>query len=98
MSVPGMEDFILLKRRVEELINDFKKAQDELEKAGSEKKELLLKLEEKEGELNKLNSEYERVKLSGAILGGGDDPQEARKRINILVREIDNCIALLNTI
>ena len=98
MAVPEMEDFILLKRRVEELINDFKTTQDELNKVKSEKDELLKSLKDKEGDLVKLSSDYERVKLSGAILGESDDSQEARKRINVLVREIDNCIALLNNI
>ena len=45
-----------------------------------------------------LKVDINRVSLSGAILGEGEKSQESKKRINDLVREIDNCIALLNNI
>jgi hypothetical protein len=39
---------------------------------------------------------YERIKLSGALLGEGENALEAKKKITELVREIDRCVALLN--
>ena len=96
MALPEMEEFILLKRRAEELINDFKILKEENIKVRSENIELRNELKKKEEDLFKLNTDYERVKLSGAMLSEGEDNKEARKRINTLVREIDNCIALLN--
>jgi hypothetical protein len=43
-----------------------------------------------------LEIKYERIKLSGALLGEGESASEAKKKINELVREIDRCVALLN--
>ena len=43
-----------------------------------------------------LKRSYERVKLTGAILGEGENAREAKRKLNELVREIDKCIALLN--
>ncbi len=58
--------------------------------------ELTTKLQEKEIKLNELENKYERVKLSGALLGDGENALEAKKKITDLVREIDRCVALLN--
>ena len=54
------------------------------------------KLIEKESENSELIKNYERVKMSGALLGGSENAFEAKKKINELVREIDRCVALLN--
>jgi hypothetical protein len=46
--------------------------------------------------MKELEKKYERIKLSGAILGDGENTVEAKRRINELMREIDKCIALLD--
>ena len=46
--------------------------------------------------LKELEIKYERVKLSEALLGEGENAHEAKREITELVREIDKCIALLN--
>ena len=53
-------------------------------------------LQEKEEKMKELEIKYERVKLSGALLGEGENANEAKKKITELVREIDKCVALLN--
>jgi len=53
-------------------------------------------LQDKEEKIKELEIKYERVKLSGALLGEGENAGEARKKITELVREIDRCVALLN--
>jgi regulator of replication initiation timing len=49
--------------------------------------------EQKRAELSREN---EKLRLANKILAKSDENQEAKKRINKIVREIDKCIALLN--
>jgi hypothetical protein len=53
-------------------------------------------LQERDVKIRELEIKYERVKLSGALLGEGENGVEARRKITELVREIDRCVALLN--
>jgi hypothetical protein len=46
--------------------------------------------------MKELEKKYERTKLTGALLGDGENAREAKRKITELVREIDRCIALLN--
>ncbi|MDR0559511.1 MAG: hypothetical protein LBG92_05035 [Prevotellaceae bacterium] len=52
-------------------------------------------LQEKEREIDRLSSENNRLKLVAAFKSAGD-AREAKKLIGKLVREIDECVALLN--
>ena len=54
------------------------------------------KLQEREEQTKELEIKYERIKLSGALLGEGENALDAKKKITELVREIDRCVALLN--
>ena len=92
------EEFVLLKRRVTDLIDRYRLVQEDLKEALEEIKRLDYDLKASEAKYADLVRENERLKLSGAILGDGESSPEAKKRINGLVREIDNCIALLNNI
>ena len=38
----------------------------------------------------------EDLKFAKSLLGADEDPHEAKLKLNRIVREIDNCIALLN--
>jgi len=39
---------------------------------------------------------YENLKLARALTGENGEDTEARSKLNKIIREIDNCIALLN--
>ena len=43
-----------------------------------------------------LSQKNEQLKIATHLLSGVDENREAKQKINILVREIDKCIALLN--
>lgn len=58
-----------------------------------ELKQLVEKLEVK---IRKLETENSKIKLSGAVMASADNQQDAKVKVNRIVREIDNCIALLN--
>ena len=96
MSGQGYEELIILNRKLDELLdryNNLKGEVTDLKNGNEVLKNLLYDREEK---LKELEIKYERVKLSGALLGEGENAFEAKKKITELVREIDKCVALLN--
>lgn len=50
----------------------------------------------KEKELNKLKEKSKIMDLAKGFLASSAETKEAKQKINAIVREIDNCIALLN--
>lgn len=61
-----------------------------------EKNNLLKLLKERELEIEQLKEENTKLKLAKSISSNDEESQEAKSKINKLVREIDKCIALLN--
>jgi len=61
-----------------------------------EKSNLLKQLKEKDIEISQLKDEIVKLKIAKSITTGDEESQEAKQKINKLVREIDKCIALLN--
>ena len=96
MSGQGYEELKLLNRKIDELVNSYSNLKHECENLRTEKEALKSSLLDRETEMKELEKKYERVKLSGALLGDGENATEAKKKITELVREIDNCIALLD--
>lgn len=96
MSGKGYEELIVLNRKLDELLGRYDTLRSELTdlKAGNEV--LKSKLKEREARINELEIKYDRVKLTGALLGDSENAFEAKKKIGELVREIDRCVALLN--
>jgi archaellum component FlaC len=96
MSGKGYEELIILNRKLDELLNRYSTLKNELADLRTVNGELKIKLQERDVKINELEIKYERVKLSGALLGDGENAFEAKKKIGDLVREIDRCVALLN--
>ena len=96
MSGQGYEELKLLNRKIDELVNNYNNLKHECENLRTEKEALKSSLLDRETEMKELEKKYERVKLSGALLGDGENATEAKKKITELVREIDYCIALLD--
>ncbi len=96
MVVKGYEEYLLMKRSVEELILKYEELKNEVGDLRNELSETRGELENRNEELKELKSRYERMRFSGAILGNSEDTEIAKRRVNELVREIDKCIALLD--
>ncbi len=96
MSGQGYEELKILNKKLDELFELYNnlKAENKDLKSGNEA--LKNQLYEREARIKELEVKYERIKLSGALLGDGENGVEARKKITDLVREIDRCVALLN--
>ena len=73
------------------------------EQTRTEKQQLLNQVEELENEIDSLKQDkavltkkYDNLKLAKSLLVSDGESQEAKNRINRIVREIDKCIAMLN--
>jgi predicted nucleic acid-binding Zn-ribbon protein len=96
MSGQGYDELIILNRKLDDLLNRYNNLKNELEELRTGNEVLKEKLQEREISIKDLEIKYERSKLSGALLGEGENALEAKKKITELVREIDRCVALLN--
>jgi len=96
MSGDLYEELKLLNKKLDELLIRYENLKNENQNLRKSEGELKGILQEREDRIKELEIKYERVKLSGALLGDGGNAGEARTRINELVREIDRCVALLN--
>lgn len=85
------------KLKFEKLVEKYKSLKEENVKLAEENTILKQKLEAKEKELSDNKKEQNTQQLANTFLAASDNnPQEAKNKINKIVREIDNCIALLN--
>lgn len=90
------EELVVLNRKIDELLskhNALNNETSELKRDNSLLKEVV---QDKEARIKELETKNERIKLSGALLGEGENATEAKKKITELAREIDRCVALLN--
>ena len=96
MSDKGYDDLKQLNSKIDELITRFKTVKSEYANCKADNEVLKAKLQDSDAKIKELETKYERYRLSGALLGEGENAGEAKKKIDELVREIDKCIALLN--
>jgi hypothetical protein len=96
MSEQGYEELVLLNRKIDDLLKVYSILKEENKNLKSRNESLEKEVHEREAEMKELEKKYDRLKLSGAILGEGENALEAKRRINELMREVDKCIALLD--
>ncbi len=96
MSVQGLEELNLLNKKLEELFERYKDLRTKIGDLRNENDILKRYIVERDNKILELESKYERIRITGALTGKGEGADEARGRINELVREIDRCVALLN--
>lgn len=96
MSGQGEEELKILNIKLDELFKRYHDLKTECMTLKVRNDQLTEKIQERDLRIKELENKYERVKLSGALLGEGEHAGEARKKITELVREIDRCVALLN--
>ncbi|MGI6339899.1 MAG: hypothetical protein ACOXZV_11080 [Bacteroidales bacterium] len=96
MAERFIEELFILNKKLDELLLRYNLLKDENMELKEEAEALKTKLREREDRYKELEINYERIKLSGALLGEGEKRTDAKRRITELVREIDRCVALLN--
>ena len=96
MSGQGYDELIILNRKLDELLSRYNNLKSEVADLKNGNELLKAKLNDREEKMKELEIKYDRIKLTGALLGEGGSALEAKKKITELVREIDKCVALLN--
>jgi chromosome segregation ATPase len=85
-----------LRYRIRLLMARYQSLKHENESLVAEKSELLTIVEKQKKEINNLEQQYTTAKLAKSVLVPSEDREAAKAQINRIVREIDECIALLN--
>jgi len=96
MSEKVLEGIVVLNKNIGRLLDEYNNLKNSYDNLNRELIELSNQIKKKESDYDELKTKYERVKLSGALMGEGENALDAKRKLNELVREIDNCIALLN--
>lgn len=86
-----------VKNGLELLIDQNNQLREDRLKLENHIEELQIQLVEANNKLAGLQEENGQLKMARAVSGDGNDGSEAKSRINEMVREIDKCLALLNT-
>ena len=88
---------------INELRENVRKAGIRMQKLGKENRELKEKLEEqtralkeRERELHDLQTKYETLKVAKSLSGVAPEGGDAKSKINLIIRDLDRCIGLLN--
>jgi septal ring factor EnvC (AmiA/AmiB activator) len=85
-----------LRYRIRLLMARYQSLKHENESLVAEKSELLTLVEKQKKDINHLEMQYTTAKLAKSVLVPSEDRETAKAQINRIVREIDECIALLN--
>jgi coenzyme F420-reducing hydrogenase delta subunit len=96
MSGQGYEELKNLNSKLDELLDKYNNLKIEYTQLKTGNEAMKSQLQDRENRIKELEIKNERIKLSGALLGEGENATEAKKKITELVREIDRCVALLN--
>ena len=81
--------------KIRKLLSHYNKLKESNETIQNDFQKLKLDIEEKNKFIDELKLEIQKIKLAKS-LESKEGPNEAKIKINELVREIDNCIGLLN--
>jgi hypothetical protein len=81
---------------IQKLILLYKEEKSENVKLSSEVDSLNNELNIYKAKYQEFEKKYDNLKLAKSLDGNTTDDKEARLKLNRIIREIDNCIALLN--
>ncbi len=90
-----LEQLTRIEQKLTKLISRFNQAQDALEKAHKEIRELELRIQQKEEEIKNFQNRENIAKIVNTIAADAASATEIKLKINEYIREIDKCIAYL---
>lgn len=91
-----MELITDIEEKIRQLMHMHDEAGEKIKQGEEEITRLQKKIEGLETELETLNRKYETLRLAKSLSGEAAGSDNARGKINNIVRELDRCIALLN--
>ncbi|MDX9771162.1 MAG: hypothetical protein RBT19_12430 [Tenuifilaceae bacterium] len=96
MSVAQKPIQTSLKAKIQELISAYESLKEENQRMAEHNARLETILNERELAYLELDKKYNQQQIANAFAASSEDAHDAKIRVNRIVREIDNCIALLN--
>ena len=96
MKADQIEILGTLRSRIKEIIALYERERVEKEKIMEEKNKMAIRMNMQEKQINDLEQKNNTIKITKLLLAGSEDGNDARLKVNRIVREIDKCIALLN--
>ncbi|MGM0497775.1 MAG: hypothetical protein ACQESJ_07640 [Bacteroidota bacterium] len=84
-----------LKQKIGNLIDLYEGSKQQIDQLQEENNKLKKQINQKDTELANLKEKYSRLELAKS-LASSETTHDAKIKINRIVREIDNCISLLN--
>ena len=85
-----------LQDKVKRLVVKYEEKKQKYNSLLVDNNELKKNFESQKIEFEQLKNRYKKLELTKAFLSSSEDTHDAKLKINGIVREIDNCIALLN--
>ena len=94
----GEQEIIVqdLIHRVHQLMEKYSELKKHNNLLKQENEEFSRLLSEQKEDLNNIEQQYKTAEFATKVLAPIEDKEEAKGQLNRIVREIDNCIALLN--
>lgn len=86
-----------IEAQTERIISQYEALEADYNALNEERNVLHGKVREQEEQIRELKAEVQRLRLAESLAGGDTtDKTKSRARINLLLREVDKCIALLS--
>lgn len=88
-------EFQNLERKIQLLVNENRRLQDELKQSESETQILKSKMEGQQANLSSFQDQMKMSKIVNNMVVNGEDSAELKAQIDGYIKEIDKCIAHL---
>jgi cell shape-determining protein MreC len=96
MSVEQTEILEGIKEKIHSVKAMLLEQKDQNQDLSQQNEALRLEVQQKQSRIDELEERNQKLSLVKGILAESENGDEARMKINRIVREIDKCIALLN--
>ena len=96
MSVEQAEILGGIKDKVQSVKVRLQEQKDQNQELKEQNEELQQMVQQTQSQITELEEKNQKLTLVKSIMADSEDANDARVRINRIVREIDKCIALLN--
>lgn len=84
-----------IEAQAQRIITQYENLEEQCLQLREERDALRAQLREQEEQLREAKAEVQRLRLAEGLSGNKTDKAKSRARINLLLREVDKCIALL---
>ncbi len=93
-----MSSFVVLERKIVQLLNKLKENHLSINKLNIEKQELEQSNLDFKVQISRLKSENDALKMANSLLGSKESKAITKRKINSLIKEVDFCIDQLSEI